>query len=627
MTYQALARKWRPRTFEQVVGQQHVVQALSNALEQQRIHHAMLFSGTRGVGKTTLGRIISKCLNCETGVTATPCGTCSACEQIDQGRFVDLIEIDAASRTKVDDTRELLDNVQYAPTRGRYKVYLIDEVHMLSKHSFNALLKTLEEPPPHVRFLLATTDPQKLPITILSRCLQFNLKRLPPLLIRERLASILAEEGVEAETDALQALAIAADGSMRDSLSLTDQAIAFAGGALTLQSVEDMLGSVGAQDVLAVIEVVNGQDPDAMAALLHKLDEQAPDFDGLLAQIASALQQIALAQLVPAYRNEASVFDADKLQAMADAVSPEDVQLFYQIAMQGRRDLPVAPDPRAGFEMTLLRMMAFRPVAAGGTTGTGAGGQARSRERQSEPAEPEPASPVIPRSEAPADPPKPTLKPGPAQAARGSAVADRLQRSRARLQGAAQAPQPVPDRAPAPPSHVDNVAESPAPAPAPVHAAPATEPPAPDTGKPRVLLSAADWPALVRDLAVDGMAAQLARRSECAEVTDARIRLRLPAELGRFNRPATVERLRDVLRQQLANPGLVLDIDIVEAVGPTLSSIESDEAAARQADAEAALANDDNVSEFERRFGATILEGSIQPVDPTAVTQSDPTIH
>lgn len=627
MTYQALARKWRPRTFEQVVGQQHVVQALSNALAQQRIHHAMLFSGTRGVGKTTLGRIISKCLNCETGVTATPCGTCGACEQIDQGRFVDLIEIDAASRTKVDDTRELLDNVQYAPTRGRYKVYLIDEVHMLSKHSFNALLKTLEEPPPHVRFLLATTDPQKLPITILSRCLQFNLKRLPPLLIRERLASILAEEGVEAETDALQALAIAADGSMRDSLSLTDQAIAFAGGALTLKSVEDMLGSVGAQDVLAVIEVVNGQDPDAMAALLHKLDEQAPDFDGLLAQIASALQQIALAQLVPAYRNEASVFDADKLQALADAVSPEDVQLFYQIAMQGRRDLPVAPDPRAGFEMTLLRMMAFRPAATGGTTGTGTGGQARARERQSEPAEPEPASPVIPRSEIPAAPPKPT----PAPATRGSAVADRLQRSRARLQGAAKDPEPAPlskpDPEPATPSHVPNVAETPVTAAAPAREAPAAKQPAPDASRPRVLLSAADWPELVRDLAVDGMAAQLARRSECAEVTDAKIRLRLPAELGRFNRPATVERLRDVLRQQLANPGLVLDIDIVEAVGPTLSSIESDEAAARQADAEAALADDDNVSEFARRFGATILEGSIQPVDPTAVTQSDPTIH
>lgn len=627
MTYQALARKWRPRTFEQVVGQQHVVQALSNALAQQRIHHAMLFSGTRGVGKTTLGRIISKCLNCETGVTATPCGTCGACEQIDQGRFVDLIEIDAASRTKVDDTRELLDNVQYAPTRGRYKVYLIDEVHMLSKHSFNALLKTLEEPPPHVRFLLATTDPQKLPITILSRCLQFNLKRLPPLLIRERLASILAEEGVEAETDALQALAIAADGSMRDSLSLTDQAIAFAGGALTLKSVEDMLGSVGAQDVLAVIEVVNGQDPDAMAALLHKLDEQAPDFDGLLAQIASALQQIALAQLVPAYRNEASVFDADKLQALADAVSPEDVQLFYQIAMQGRRDLPVAPDPRAGFEMTLLRMMAFRPAATGGTTGAGTGGQARARERQSEPAEPEPASPVIPRREIPAAPPKPT----PAPATRGSAVADRLQRSRARLQGAAKDPEPAPlskpDPEPATPSHVPNVADTPVTAAALAREAPAAKQPAPDASRPRVLLSAADWPELVRDLAVDGMAAQLARRSECAEVTDAKIRLRLPAELGRFNRPATVERLRDVLRQQLANPGLVLDIDIVEAVGPTLSSIESDEAAARQADAEAALADDDNVSEFARRFGATILEGSIQPVDPTAVTQSDPTIH
>ena len=571
MTYQALARKWRPRTFDEVAGQQHVVQALSNALAQQRIHHAMLFSGTRGVGKTTLGRIIAKCLNCETGITATPCGTCSACEQIDQGRFVDLIEIDAASRTKVDDTRQLLDNVQYAPTRGRYKVYLIDEVHMLSKHSFNALLKTLEEPPPHVRFLLATTDPQKLPITILSRCLQFNLKRLPPTLIRERLASILEQEGVEAETDALQALAIAADGSMRDSLSLTDQAIAFAGGKLTLQSVEDMLGAVGSQDVLAVIDVVNQADPDAMAALLRKLDEQAPDFDGLLAQMASALQQIAVAQLVPAYSNEASVFDRDKLQTLADAVSPEDVQLFYQIIMQGRRDLPVAPDPRAGFEMTLLKMMAFRPAGEG----SGGQAQARSREGRKETAEPEPAVVAEPAVARPA----PVAEP------------------------ARRAVQPV-----APPSPVEEAPEA---------------APRPPIGR---LDSPEQWPEFIRGLEVDGIAAQLARRSECISVTPERITLRLPEAMARFNRPLTLERLRDVLREALAAPELDLRVETGDTTGPTLASIESEEAAARQADAEAALANDDNIHEFERRFGASIREGSIRPLD-APVTQSDPTIH
>ena len=572
MTYQALARKWRPRTFEQVAGQQHVVQALSNALEQQRIHHAMLFSGTRGVGKTTLGRIISKCLNCETGVTATPCGSCSACEQIDQGRFVDLIEIDAASRTKVDDTRELLDNVQYAPTRGRYKVYLIDEVHMLSKHSFNALLKTLEEPPPHVRFLLATTDPQKLPITILSRCLQFNLKRLPPTLIRERLASILGAEGVEAETEALQALAIAADGSMRDSLSLTDQAIAFSGGALTLQSVEDMLGTVGAQDVLAVIDVVNQADPDAMAVLLRRLDEQAPDFDGLLAQIASALQQVAVAQLVPAYANDASVFDRDKLKTLAQSVSPEDVQLFYQMAMQGRRDLPVAPDPRVGFEMTLLKMMAFRPPAAGG------GAQARRREPTPDSAEPEPAPAAMASAVSVSIDPTPTPTPTPPPTA---------------------SPEPVG----VPPAVVTEALpieprESPEQAPAPVTA----------------LDTAAQWPEFIRSMSIDGIAAQLARRSECVSVGPERITLRLPESMGRFNRPVTVERLRDALRQALGAPDLDLRVETGETTGPTLASIESEEAAARQAAAEAALANDDNIQEFERRFGARIRDGSIRPL-------------
>ena len=365
MSYQALARTWRPRNFDQLVGQQHVVRALRNAMAQGRVHHAMLFTGTRGVGKTTLGRVIAKCLNCETadGITDAPCGTCEACTGIDQGRFVDLIEIDAASRTKVDDTRELLDNVQYAPTRGRYKVYLIDEVHMLSKHSFNALLKTLEEPPPHVRFLLATTDPQKLPITILSRCLQFNLKRLPVAQIADHLAAILEKEQVTAEPAALQLLAQAADGSVRDALSLTDQAIAFCDAGLTQDAVRDMLGAVGTADVLRAVDVAANGDSAAITALLRDLDSLAPDFDGLLADMATALQRVAVRQLAPEYADDHG-FDPERIGDLAQAVAAEDVQLLYQMAINGRRDLPYAPDPRAGFEMCLLRMVTFRPGRA-----------------------------------------------------------------------------------------------------------------------------------------------------------------------------------------------------------------------------------------------------------------------
>ena len=399
MSYQALARTWRPRNFDQLVGQQHVVRALRNAMAQGRVHHAMLFTGTRGVGKTTLGRIIAKCLNCETaeGITDQPCGTCEACTGIDQGRFVDLIEIDAASRTKVDDTRELLDNVQYAPTRGRYKVYLIDEVHMLSKHSFNALLKTLEEPPPHVRFLLATTDPQKLPITILSRCLQFNLKRLPVPQIAEHLAAILEKEQVTAEPAALQLLAQAADGSVRDALSLTDQAIAFCEDGLKPDAVRDMLGAVGTADVLRTVEVAARGDSAAIAVLLRDLDSLAPDFDGLLADVATALQRIALRQLAPDYSDD-SGFDTKRIGELADAIAPEDVQLLYQMAVHGRRDMPYAPDPRAGFEMCLLRMMTFRP---GGSRASTPG----TAPKAAEPAEePEPAVAVQPQAAAPAPP-------------------------------------------------------------------------------------------------------------------------------------------------------------------------------------------------------------------------------
>jgi DNA polymerase-3 subunit gamma/tau len=370
MSYLALARKWRPGSFAELVGQEHVRVALGNALTQGRVHHAFLFTGTRGVGKTTIARILAKCLNCETGVTATPCGKCAACKEIDEGRFVDLIEVDAASRTKVDDTRELLENVQYAPTRGRYKVYLIDEVHMLSTHSFNALLKTLEEPPPHVKFLLATTDPQKLPVTVLSRCLQFNLKRLSVSLISERLGKVLAAEKIAAEPAAIRLVAQAADGSMRDALSLTDQLIAFGGGKVDESSARNMLGTIDRDHVLRLARALATGDAQQLLETARALEEFSPDYAQVLDDLASLLTRVALRQLVPAYEGD-ELFDPAVASELASAISAEDVQLYYQTAILGRRDLQFAPDPRTGFEMTLVRMLAFRPTGgAGATAGT-----------------------------------------------------------------------------------------------------------------------------------------------------------------------------------------------------------------------------------------------------------------
>jgi DNA polymerase III subunit gamma/tau len=361
MSYLVLARKWRPRTFDQLVGQDHVRRALTNALDSGRIHHAFLFTGTRGVGKTTIARIFAKSLNCETGVSSTPCGQCSACTDIDAGRFVDLLEVDAASRTKVDDTRELLDNVQYSPARGRYKVYLIDEVHMLSTHSFNALLKTLEEPPPHVKFLLATTDPQKLPVTVLSRCLQFHLRRLPLPLIYDRLAQISTAEQVEFEPAALRAIARGADGSMRDALSLLDQVLAFGGGRALEGEVRTLLGTLDRKHVQGILSALADKDG---AALMHQaahLDERAPDYHQALGELAGAIQRMALLQALPDLP-PGDDEDEDRLLAeLATRFAPEDVQLLYQIAINARRDLDYAPDARAGFEMALLRMLAFRP--------------------------------------------------------------------------------------------------------------------------------------------------------------------------------------------------------------------------------------------------------------------------
>jgi DNA polymerase III subunit gamma/tau len=364
MSYLALARKYRPRNFGELAGQEHVMRALQNALETGRVHHAFLFTGTRGVGKTTIARILAKSLNCETGMTATPCGKCSACREIDEGRFVDLIEVDAASRTKVDDTRELLDNVQYAPARGRYKVYLIDEVHMLSTHSFNALLKTLEEPPPHVKFLLATTDPQKLPVTVLSRCLQFNLKRFPPGLIFKRLTEITAAETLEAEPDALRLVARAAQGSMRDALSLLDQVIAFGGAKLTAADTRTMLGTLDRSEVFGIIEAVAARDARQVLERVGHLDERAPDYREALAELAAVLQKIALLQAVPDLQLDEAE-DVETYRRLAGLLTPEDSQLFYQIAVVGRRDLELAPDARGGFEMVLLRMLAFSVADAG----------------------------------------------------------------------------------------------------------------------------------------------------------------------------------------------------------------------------------------------------------------------
>ena len=359
MTYQVLARKWRPRDFASLVGQEHVVRALRHALEHQRLHHAYLFTGTRGVGKTTLARILAKCLNCEAGVSAQPCNKCSACVEIDAGRFVDLLEVDAATNTKVDEMRQLLETAQYAPTRGRFKVYVIDEVHQLSGHAFNAMLKTLEEPPAHMKFILATTDPQKIPVTVLSRCLQFNLKQMPREAIAGHLEKVLEKEQIGFEPEALGLLARAAAGSMRDALSLLDQAIAHGGGSVGAASVGDMLGTIDQGHLLRLIEAVAAGDAAAAVKIADEMQARSLSFDTALGDLASLLLRTALAQSLPGSAEDPG------LETLARALDPESVQLYYQIALQGREDLPLAPDEHAGFVMTVLRLLAFRPEGGG----------------------------------------------------------------------------------------------------------------------------------------------------------------------------------------------------------------------------------------------------------------------
>lgn len=363
MSYQVLARKWRPRSFQAMVGQEHILRMLVNALDNQRLHHAYLFTGTRGVGKTTLARILAKCLNCEKGISSNPCGECTTCQSVDAGRFLDLIEIDAASRTKVEDTREILDNVQYAPSSGRFKIYLIDEVHMLSGHSFNALLKTLEEPPAHVKFLLATTDPKRLPITILSRCLQFNLKRVPVEQITQHLQHICETENIPHENIGLQLIAQAADGSMRDALSLLDQTIAFCGEKITETDTRQMLGSIEQDAIFRLLHAIADQDGKKLLSEIAKLSEHAPDFNQVLEDMLSILHRVSVTQLVPDFSDT-----EEQVQQLAKRFSAEETQLYYQIALIGRRDLSLSPNPAHGFEMVMLRMLAFQPAAVGNQT-------------------------------------------------------------------------------------------------------------------------------------------------------------------------------------------------------------------------------------------------------------------
>lgn len=406
MSYQALARKWRPQTFADVVGQEHVLTALANSLSLGRIHHAYLFSGTRGVGKTSIARLLAKGLNCETGITATPCGTCANCLEIEQGRFVDLIEIDAASRTKVEDTRELLDNVQYAPARGRFKVYLIDEVHMLSRHSFNALLKTLEEPPAHVKFLLATTDPQKLPVTILSRCLQFHLKVIDVEVIRALLEKILQVEHISSDARALQLLARAADGSMRDALSLTDQAVAMGDGSITTATVSQMLGTLDDEQPLAIIEALVSADGARMMAQVEQAASRGVDWENLLVETLSLLHRIAMVQLLPSMLDNHYATIEPRLRELARTLPPVDIQLYYQTLLVGRKELAYAPDRRMGVEMTLLRALAFHPKAIiaesqiipapmPAATGNSAPAAQRDQNRQTVQAEPQQDAPPL----------------------------------------------------------------------------------------------------------------------------------------------------------------------------------------------------------------------------------------
>ncbi len=522
MSYTALARKWRPRRFEEMAGQEHVLRALSNALRDNRLHHAFLFTGTRGVGKTTIARIFAKCLNCDEGQGPNPCGACASCQEIDAGRFPDLIEIDAASRTKVEDTRELLDNVQYMPSRGRFKVYLIDEVHMLSGHSFNALLKTLEEPPPHVKFLLATTDPQKLPVTVLSRCLQFNLKRLSVGLIVARLQHILEAEKLAFELPALRLLAQSADGSLRDALSLLDQLLAFGSGAVRESDAREMLGSVDRGQIYQLVDLLAQQKTAPLLAAAKAMGEFSPDYAQWLDALASLLAKVALYQAAPVAAEEDDVSEA-QLADLAQRISAEDLQLYYQVALIGRRDLAMTSDPASAFALTLLRMLVFRPGGATPVDGESI------------------AAPAVKAK------PQQATRPAPSQAAR-----------------------PAPSQA-----------------------------------------AELNWSALLEQLALTGIARQLASHCTFLERTGAVMKLQLDPRGQSIRSAASEEKLAAALTRHF---GETIRLSITMGAGGSTPARERDqEQEAALAQARAQLAADPAVQALQQQFGATIFEQSVRP--------------
>ncbi|MGV8572034.1 DNA polymerase III subunit gamma/tau [Pseudomonas aeruginosa] len=677
MSYQVLARKWRPRSFREMVGQTHVLKALINALDNQRLHHAYLFTGTRGVGKTTIARILAKCLNCETGVSSTPCGECSVCREIDEGRFVDLIEVDAASRTKVEDTRELLDNVQYSPTRGRYKVYLIDEVHMLSSHSFNALLKTLEEPPPHVKFLLATTDPQKLPVTILSRCLQFSLKNMPPERVVEHLTHVLGAENVPFEDDALWLLGRAADGSMRDAMSLTDQAIAFGEGKVLAADVRAMLGTLDHGQVYGVLQALLEGDARALLEAVRHLAEQGPDWGGVLAEILNVLHRVAIAQALPEAIDNGQG-DRERVLALAQALPAEDVQFYYQMGLIGRRDLPLAPDPRSGFEMVLLRMLAFRPADADGAPRTplkDLGISKATTDPANSPvagaASPAPVAAVAPAPvgaapvEAPAAPPAaPSAPPAAVEArvaeavveepAAAAEVVDLPWEEPAPSLAAEPEPEPLAVEAPSiPPAvEVEAVVETV------LEALPAALPVAPDeqdeqddepppaddyyevdmdtlayldaapepdvvvveeplpAAKPATGL-AAEWLELFPRLGLGGLTASIGANCTLVAADGDHWHLHLdPGQSALFN--ATQQRrLNDALNQHLGRT-LKLEVTLQKPEQETPAQAAARRRAERQRAAEASIDADPLVRQLREQFAAVVRDGTIEPLEAKA---------
>ncbi len=566
MSYEVLARKWRPRSFPELVGQDHVRRALVNALDTDRLHHAYLFAGTRGVGKTTIARILAKSLNCEAqGVSSQPCGECGACREVDAGRFVDLIEVDAASRTRVDETRELLENVPYAPTRGRYKVYLIDEVHMFSQHSFNALLKTLEEPPPHVKFLLATTDPQKVPVTILSRCLQFNLRLMPVAAIVEHLERVLTAEGIGYEDAALGQIARAAAGSMRDALSLVDQAVAFGDGAVRSADVEGMLGTLSRDRLFALVDALAAGDAEALVAEVDALARQAADLEPVLGELLALLHQLALAQTVPGALDE-SIGDAERVRELAGRIDPADVQLYYQIGTLGRRDLGWAPDARTGLEMTLLRMLAFRPARDGDAAATPPTGAAAIPERGAGAVAA--AASTQPQASNPQEAETQEAETQEAETQEAEAQEAEAQEAEAAQDDTAAVADPM------------------------------------------------DWERLVARLGLKGLAAELAAHTAPVDFDGQRLRLALDDDHAHLGAERYRERLERAVAKQLDRAVRIELVapDKVDPAGETPAEAESRRAESQRAAAREAIDSDPVVQAFRERFGAEVQNGSVEPM-------------